>query len=75
MHIPAIQHRVRRVRTREGPALACGCGVYTRRGAVCVRGGAAHTRGRGAHNINRNTVTWDSLDGEFIKPDSQKVSL
>ena len=75
LHIPAIQHRVRRVRTREGPALACGCGVYTRRGAVCACGGAAHTRGRGAHNINRNTVTWDSLDGEFINPNSQKVYL
>ena len=73
--IPAIQHRGRGVCTREGPALACGRGVYTRRGAVCARGGAARARGCVAHNINRNAVTLDSLDGEFINPNSQKVYL
>ena len=73
--IPAIQHRGRGVRAREGPALACGRGVYTRRGAVCACGGAARARRCGAQNINRNAVTWDSLDGEFINPNSQKVYL
>ena len=66
LYMPAIQHRGRGVRTREGPARARGREVRT-------RGGAARARGRGAHNINRNTVTWDSLDGEFINPNSQKV--
>ena len=75
MHIPAIQHRRCGVRTRGGPARARGRGVRTRGGAVRARGGAAGARGRGAHNINRNTVTWDSLDGEFINPNSQKVFL
>ena len=70
LHIPAIQHRGRGVRTRGGPARACGRGVRTRGSAVRARGGAARARGRGAHNINRNTVTWDSLGGEFINTNS-----
>ena len=56
LHIPAIQHR--------------GRGVRTRGSAVRVCGGAARARGRGAHNINRNIVTWDSLGGEFINTNS-----
>ena len=47
---------------------ACGRGV-------CTHGGAARARGCGTHNINRNTVTWGSLDGAFINPNSQKVYL
>ena len=61
LHIPAIQYRGRGVGTRGGPARA--------------RGAAARACGRGAHNINRNTVTCDSLDDEFINPHSQKVYL
>ena len=68
LHISAIQYRGRGVRARGGPARACGCGV-------CTHGGAARARGCGTHNINRNTVTWDSLDGAFINPNSQKVYL
>ena len=75
LHIPAIQHRGREVHTRRGPVRACGRGVRTRGGAVHARGGTARGRERGAHNINRNTVTWDSPDGEFINPNSQKVYL
>ena len=75
LHIPAIQYRGRGVGTRGGPARACGRGVRTCGGAVSARGAAARACGRGAHNINRNTVTCDSLDDEFINPNSQKVYL
>ena len=66
LHIPAIQHRGRGVCTHGGPVRACGDGV-------CTRGGAPPARAHGSPNINRNRVTWDSLDGEFINPNSQMV--
>ena len=75
LHIPAIQHRGREVHTHRGPLRACGRGVRTRGGAVHARGGTALGRGRGVHNINRNTVTWDCLDSQFINPNSQKDYL
>ena len=42
-------------------------------GMEFTRGGAPPARAHGAPNINRNRVTWDSLDGEFINPNSQMV--
>ena len=68
LHRPAVQHCGRGVCTRGGPAHARGRGV-------CARGSVARARGRGAHNINRNAVTWDSLNGELINSNSQKIFL
>ena len=75
LHIPAMQHHGRGVRTRGHPARDSGRGVGTFGGAVTARCGAARARGRGAHNINRNTVSRNSSDGEFLNPKFQKVFI
>ena len=42
---------------------------------VRTHGGAACACGCCTHNINGNTVTWNSLDREFVNPNSHKIYL